>query len=79
MAYFGEKTLQTNRWFLISTNTKVYVVNRMEFRHNGTKEGKPNIIFRRWPGSALPRTTKSPLHFIEMYIIMLRRNKNGDA
>lgn len=47
--YFGENTLQTNKWFLINSNTIVYAVNRIEFKVSGTRQGKPSIVWRRCP------------------------------
>lgn len=44
--YFGEKTVHINKWFLISSSMMVYATKSTEFNPNGTRHGKPIIIFR---------------------------------
>lgn len=77
--YFGEKTLQTNRWFLINSNIKVYAVNKMEFKPSGMRQGNPTILRSTSPESKFEKITRWLLSFTAMYITMLRITNIGDA
>lgn len=76
--YFGEKTLQTNKWFLISSNVMVKATNTTEFKTSGSKQGNPinscNILLHLKLLGNRPFIT-----FREMYISMLRKDNRGDA
>lgn len=59
--YLGEKTLQTNKWFLICSKTTVYAVKRIEFKPSGIRHGIPSIVLRISPDSAFLGITKQLL------------------
>lgn len=44
--YFGENTLQTNKWFLMSSRTMVYEVRAIELMSKGSKQGSAIILLR---------------------------------
>jgi hypothetical protein len=44
--YFGENTLQTNKWFLMSSKTIVYEVKATELMSKGSKHGIVTILSR---------------------------------
>lgn len=77
--YFGEKTLQTKRWFLINSNMKVYAVNKIEFKPSGTRQGKPSILRSICPESKFEEFARWLPSFTDIYITMLRKTNIGDA
>lgn len=77
--YFGEKTLQTNKWFLIRSNTIVYASRTMEFNPSGTRQGYPSVVFRRCPKSTSWELASVVASITETSINVLRRANIGEA
>lgn len=63
----------------MTNNMMVYATKSREFKHSGTKHGKPRFIFRSWPVFTSWIFRMVLFSFIAIDITKLRRANIGDA